>query len=128
MSAKQERVPYSGEVVWAMELRNQAGRYCRLDASHPIPITPEEIERANKISQKLMEWLQDDLLGFRFSGELMSMADSLVDSGEITEKQYLSIHDVYRRIALGDEYRPFDTPKSFLVKFGSIYDRKAQTA
>lgn len=126
--AKHERprVAFSGEVVWALDIRRQGGRYLHgAEASHYTPETPEELERANQYTAKLQELMQDALLGSLIASELMPIADGMMADGIISEEQYLKVHDMFDRVSMGDSYHPLDTPKSYIERFGSIYEQSA---
>lgn len=117
-----KRIPFSGEVVWALELRRQTERYLREDgtSTHTIPESSEELDSGQKYTARLKDIMEDPILGFRLASRLMAVADGMMADGEITEIQYLSVNDTYRQVSLGKNYKPMETPEIYIYTYGSV--------
>ncbi|MBI2034490.1 MAG: hypothetical protein HYT11_02030 [Candidatus Levybacteria bacterium] len=120
-------VPYRAEAVFALAARRQGPEGGQRDWDptwgHWTPETPEQIENAGKLTQRVQGLLQDDMLGKRMSYTIMEMAGGMLECGEISEEQYLAINDVYYRVTMGDEFKPFEIPEYIVQQYGSIHNK-----
>ena len=87
-------VPYTPEVRDALRSRRREPHWSQ---QHWIPESEEERQRASRIAGKLQALVVDkDFRGQ--GGAILSMAESFLGIGEITESQYLETDALYRSL------------------------------
>src|SRR5919199_3768371 len=95
-SQGRKRIPFSAEVVWAIEIRKHRAQIDPNDYPfHLVPETPQEKLLALKRTERIKEYMRDELVGRSFQGHFLDVAATMVKWGQITEEQFLEIHKVY---------------------------------